>query len=167
MRISTRTRRQAGFSLVEVAVAAAIFSLGVGGMSLVLLMSMHGTHLPRSSTFAALHAHTLAETLRALPDADPLALDVSNGGVSCGLDAGCPVDEMAMALMESWQGQIERDIPTGRGLVCRDSTPFGARDTALPCDGSGPRVVTVHWTVPGPDGDAGAGGHFTLDLPAR
>jgi hypothetical protein len=25
----------------------------------------------------------------------------------------------------------------------------------------------VHWTAPGPDGDAGAGGHFTLDLPAR
>jgi len=152
---------QRGFSLVEVTVAAAIFALGLGSLSLLLLLAVHGTIAPRSSTLASLYAHSLIESLRLVPGVE--ATSVAAGeSTECGPAATCSPADMAGSIMESWQARIGNGIPTGRGLVCRDST---LDDRAAPvCDGSGQAIVRILWEEPDPGDGAGA---FALQIPAR
>jgi len=149
---------QRGFSLIEVAVAAAIFSLGLGSMSLLLVLAVHGTYAPRLETLAALHAHSLTEALRLVPGA--VASDAGETA-ACGPGEACPPTSMAEAIMESWQGQIERDLPTGRGLVCRDSAPDDASCETVTAD-----TVTVLWREADPESGNEALREFVLALPS-
>lgn len=147
-------RRQGGFGLLEVVVAAAIFSLGLGSMSLLLLLAVQGTLAPRSATFAALHARSFVEAMRLVPDG---ATAAGPAPASCTPAAACSPAEMAASITESWLAQVERDLPTGRGLVCRDS----ALDDACPGDGT----VAVTWRTTDPDSGAETGYTFALALP--
>jgi type IV pilus assembly protein PilV len=153
-----RRQGQRGFSLIEVAVAAAVFSLGLGSMSLLLVLAVHGTYAPRLETLAALHAHSLTEALRLVPGAG--AADAGEAA-ACGPGEVCPPTSMAEAIMESWQGQIERDLPTGRGLVCRDSAPDNAG-----CASANAHTVTVLWREVDPESGNEALRKFLLTLPS-
>ncbi|MEJ2401788.1 MAG: prepilin-type N-terminal cleavage/methylation domain-containing protein [Xanthomonadales bacterium] len=149
---------QKGFSLVEVAVAAAICSLGLGSMSLLLVLAVHGTHTPRAETLAALQARSLADALRLVPDGAVAPAGEAN---TCAPTVDCPPAAMAGSIMESWQARIVRDLPTGRGLVCRDSAP----DTE-PCADATPGAITVRWRDTEPDSGTETTGEFVLALPA-
>ena len=147
---------QRGFSLIEVAVAAAFFSLGVGGMSLLLVLAVHGTYAPRSATLAALYAHSLADALRLVPDGFAAGATAPE---DCAPGATCTPASMSASIMESWQGQIERDLPTGRGLVCRDSTPV---DTA--CAAVNAPAITIRWREADPESGNETTREFVLAL---
>jgi len=165
MRTAGRGNGQAGFSLVEVAVAAAVFSLGLGGLSLLLLLAVQGTITPRFETLAAVHSRSLAEAARLVPggvEALPLA---GAGPAECSAAAPCPPGAMAATIMESWQQRVEKDIPTGRGLVCRDSVPLSS--IAGECDGTPGESVSVHWDEADAEGDGTAARRFVIGLAPR
>lgn len=145
-------RYQEGFSLIEVVVAAAVFSLGIGGMSLLLVLAVHGTYAPRSATLAALHAHALADALRLVPDG---VVTGAADAEDCGPARACSPASMAASIMESWQAQLKRDLPTGGGLVCRDSTPDDPR-----CTESHGGAITVRWR----DADPESGNEITHEF---
>jgi prepilin-type N-terminal cleavage/methylation domain-containing protein len=146
-----------GFSLIEVVVAAAIFSLGLGSMSLLLVMAVHGTYAPRSETLAALHAQSLANALRLVPDR---GLGGAGEPGNCMAAEPCSPSSMAESFMESWQRQIQRDLPTGRGLVCQGSAPAEAT-----CTTSMANAVTVIWRSPDPESGDETSREFVLGLP--
>lgn len=141
--------RQGGFSLIELTVATAIYSMGLGSVSLMLLLAVHGTAGARLDTSAVLHVESLAEMIAMNPDAlghyvypaDALAGD-------CSADQPCSTDRMAVWNFMNWHDRVAADLPGGEGLLCRDSSPDDG-DTAYPaCDGGGGAVIKVFWETP-------------------
>ena len=161
----TLSGTQRGFGLVEVMVAAAILSLGLGSVALLLLLAVQGTVAPRSATLAALHARSMVEAMHLLPDAEPAGEASAGGAPDCSAGATCSPNAMILSVVESWQRQIGKDIPTGRGLVCRNSSPF---DDAVPgCDDTGVLAVRVEWRDSARDDGPDLRRQFVLGLPPR
>lgn len=144
---------QAGFSMLELSVATAIYSMGLGGLSLLMLSAIQGTADARHRTVAVTEASSLAETILMNPAAfghymEPLAAaddDCLSGGA-------CSGERLAASEMQRWQARLNRQLAQGSGLVCRDASPNDGDPTQPSCDGAGPVVVKVFWQEP-PNGD--------------
>lgn len=137
---------QSGFSLVELAVATTLFSMGLGSLSIMLLSAVHGTAEARHQTMASLQANSLAEMIAMSSDAYGHYINPGDSATEfCGGNA-CPGVDMASATLAEWQNRIRNDLPGGMGLVCRDNTPDDGDSVNPSCDGSGDLVIKVFWT---------------------
>ena len=136
---------QSGFSFVELSVATAVFSMGLGSLSLMMLSAIQGTAEARHQTVATTQATSLAEMIAMSSDAyghyvNPLA---STPGACSG--AFCDDAAMAAGNMAFWQAQLHDQLPGGGGLVCRDSTPDDGDLNEPACDGQGATVIKIFW----------------------
>ena len=135
-----------GFSLVELTVATAIYSMGLGSLSLMLLLAVQGTSEARLETTAAVQAESLAEMILMTSDAvGHYALPPGPGAASCNPTQGCPLEEMAAWQLDSWRGRLATELPGGKGLVCRDATPHDGNTEDPACSGEGGSVIKVFW----------------------
>lgn len=133
--------------MIELVVATAIFSMGLGSLSLLLLASVQGTAEARHRTVATTHAESLAEMIALQSDAyghdvfgpSAAAAAVCNGVV-------CQNPALAGDELESWREQLARELPGASGLVCRDRTPDDGNVYDPACDGGGALVTKVFWT---------------------
>jgi prepilin-type N-terminal cleavage/methylation domain-containing protein len=128
-----RNSRESGFSLIEVIIAAAIFSTGLGGLSLLLLTAVMGTAEASHQTIAS-------------PGAEP-----------CMVGDDCSSEQLAYADIDHWLGELARELPRGSGLVCRDSTPDDGHSADPACDGTGNLIVKVFWMELRHQGDEDGG----------
>jgi type IV pilus assembly protein PilV len=142
---------QSGFSLIELMIAAAIFSTGLGAFSLLLLLSIQGTVESGQQTVAVQHARYLAESVRLIPGAVP-AFENPTPQSDCPVGSSCTPGQMASSSFLRWQRRLARELPGGTGLICRDGTPEDGTASSPACDGGGQLVVKVFWTEPGQDG---------------
>jgi type IV pilus assembly protein PilV len=141
--------RQNGFSLIELSIAAAIFSLGLAGVSLMLLTAITGTAEAGHQTFATNSAGSLAELIALNTDAAPHYANPQGAEAGiCADSFDCSYAGMAAAEVNAWQRQLEAGLPNGHGLVCRDSTPDDGHSGDDACDGEGTLVVKVFWQEP-------------------
>jgi type IV pilus assembly protein PilV len=141
--------RQTGFSLLELSVATAIYSMGLGSLSLMLLLAVQGTTEARLVTTAAMQVSSLAEVI--LMDSDAAghyALPPGNNAPFCSLGQVCTPEEMTAWQLEHWRERLAADLPGGRGLVCRDLTPDDGDTDNAACDGEGGPVIKVFWQTP-------------------
>jgi type IV pilus assembly protein PilV len=144
-----QTRLQQGFSLIELTVATAIYSMGLGSLSLMMLLALHGTGGARLDTTAALHAASLAEMIAMSSDAvghylnegAPVAGDCTHA-------APCSIDGMAAVNLARWRDRLAADLPGGDGLLCLDGTPEDGAGNDPACDGGGGPVIKVFWEAP-------------------
>ena len=121
---------QDGFSLVELTVATAIYSMGLGSLSLMLLLAVQGTSEARLDTTAAAQAGSLAESILMTSDAaGHYALPPAAGAISCDHPRTCSVGEMATWQLDTWRRQLAAELPAGRGVVCQDATPADMHNT--------------------------------------
>jgi type IV pilus assembly protein PilV len=137
---------QSGFSMIELALATAVFSMGLGSLSMMMLVSVQGTAEARHRTVATTQAYSLAEMIAMQSDAyghyiDPLGA----GAFDCNEDF-CRSEALAAANMAAWKMQLSREVPGSYGLVCRDSTPNDGSASDPACDGNGALVIKVFWT---------------------
>ena len=123
---------QSGFSLVELSVAMAVFSMGLGSLSMMLLTAIYGTTEARHQTVATIQVSSLAEMIAMSSDA-------------YGHYIHPPDSDMAIGNINFWQTQLRNELPGGDGLVCRDSTPDDGNSGDPSCDGSGGVVIKVFW----------------------
>ena len=138
-----------GFSLIEVTVAAAIFSLGLAGLSLLLLTAVMGTAEAGHQTMASTKASSLAEMIAL--NFDGLSHYVNPmppGNIVCIENEDCSGKQMASMEFGTWRRELTDDLPGGSGLVCRDSTPDDGHSADAACDGAGGLVVKVFWMEP-------------------
>jgi len=138
--------RQSGFSLIEFTVASAIFSMGLAGVSLMLMTAITGTAEAGHQTIATSTASSLAELIALSTDAadhyvDPLPFQAN----ACLDHAECTEEQWAAHEMGLWQQALTTELPNGTGLVCRDSTPDDGHEGDEACDGNGSLVVKVFW----------------------
>ena len=146
MRIRTR-HRQGGFSLIELTVATAIYSMGLGSLSLMMLLAIQGTIDARFETTAAVQLTSLAEMILMNPAAmtQYRAASEAYDGPTCDLGHACSAEEMALWQLATWRRGLAAQLPEGRGLLCRDSTPDDGEAGAPACDGQGGDVIKLFW----------------------
>lgn len=137
-----------GFSLVEIVIALAIFSSGLGGLSLLLLLAIQETTASRFQTTAVNRAHAMAESILASPQAALGSLEPAQSRACLEGDV-CGPGVMVSASLHAWRQQLGEELPNGDGVACRDSTPEDGAPESPGCDGAGPVVVKVFWEEPG------------------
>ena len=149
-------QRQAGFSLIELSVAAAIYSMGLGSLSLMMMVAVQGTTQAGHEEVAILEADSLAEMILMNSGAvGHFMMEPGDDPPDCGGDLGCTPEQMAAWYLHEWQRELARALPAGTGLVCVDETPADGDPDDSACDGGGGPVVKVFWRTPdsgdGPD----------------
>ena len=166
MPIETR-HRQRGFSLVELTVATAIYSMGLGSLSLMLLLAVQGTTETRFETTATVQLSSLAEMILMNTGASThYALAREYTGPACDLGHACSAEEMAGWQIARWREGLAAQLPQGRGLVCRDGTPDDGDGPDPRCDGQGSDVIKVFWQPAITPGEAdGSPARQVLRLP--
>lgn len=147
-------RRQHGFTLAEVLVTLVIFAigmLGVAGMQITALTGMDGAQY---RSVATLKANEMAERVRANPAASYDRLTGADGKCrrthysdTHATVSDCKRDELAKDDIHDWNAELAARLPTGKGIVCYDSTPDDGTAAAPACDGIGAVLaVKVWWT---------------------
>ena len=139
---------QSGFSLVELSVAMAVFSMGLGSLSMMLLAAVHGTAEARHQTVATIQVSSLAEMISMSSDAYGHYINPSDSDKAACTDTFCDSKAMSANNMILWQAQLRNELPGGKGVVCRDSTPDDGDPGNPSCDGSGTVVIKVFWVEP-------------------
>lgn len=144
--------RHDGFSLIELTIALAIFSTGLGGLSLLLMLAVQESTVSQVRNAAVVQAASLAEAIRlnAAGGEEYLSRPVKN---DCLDGLVCDPAQMASAALFDWQQRLSQRIPGAVGLVCLDSTPLDGRPDETACDGAGGMVIKVLWQEPGGNGE--------------
>lgn len=138
-------KSQSGFSLIELSVATAIFSMGLGSLSLMMITSIQGTAEARHRTEATTQAASLAEMIAMNSDAIGHYINpVDSDRAACN-DVYCDNAGMAAGNIAFWRDQLSHELPGGSGLVCRDSSPEDGTLDDPACDGTGAVVVKIFW----------------------
>lgn len=137
----------AGFSLLEVLVAATVFSLGLAGLAALLLTNIVTSANARHAGTAAVAAANLAEQIHLNPLAINSYINPSKY-VSrlCMGAAHCTPEQQADYDFKLWKLELADNIRNASGLVCRDSTPEDGSYGNDLCDGTGPLVIKVFWS---------------------
>ena len=154
---------QTGFSLVEVLVAAAIFSMGLGGLSVMMLTSVHGTIEAQNQMTASMQAASLAELILLNPTSlGHYMSPPEEVNEDCFAPEGCSSAAWAAGNLERWHIELEQSLARSNGVVCRDATPLDGHGNEPSCDGSGRAVVKVFWTEPHHHDDSDGGFRRTV-----
>ena len=148
---------ESGFSLIEVIIAAAIFSTGLGGLSLLLLTAVMGTAEAGHQTIASTRASSLAEMIAMNSAASGHYINPQHQAGPCMVGDECSSGQLASADMNHWLEELARELPMGSGLVCRDSTPDDGHFANPACDGTGNLIVKVFWMEARHQGDEDGG----------
>lgn len=149
-----RSSRAKGFSLIEVVIAIAVFSTGLGGLSLLLMLAIQETAASHWHSVAASRAQALGEVLQTV-GSEALPTPAS-GSDPCLLGDVCSPGDMASTALLEWQRDVAESLPDGAGFLCLDTTPEDGDASGPDCDGAGERVVKVFWTEPATAGRAGS-----------
>jgi len=153
----SRFRREGGFSLLELSVATAIYSMGLGSLSLMMLLAVQGTTEARFETTAAVQLSSLAEMILMTSDAaGHYAFSPAPGGTVCDRGNACSTEEMAVWQLETWRGRLAAELPGGSGLVCRDRTVDDGNTGDPACDGEGSDVIKIFWQPQANQDDPGS-----------
>lgn len=134
-----------GFSLIEMLVATAVFSFGMGGMAALMLASAGGMVEAEHHSVANLSAAAMAATVQLSPAALDHPVNPPESVPLCFEGDACTAEEWLGSRYHFWRLELERRLPGGAGVVCRDSTPMDGDAAAPACDGNGPAVTKVFW----------------------
>lgn len=138
--------RHSGFSLIEVLVAATVFSLGLAGFAALLLSNLIGSAQARYEGIASMTAASLAEQIRLNPKATERYLQppeyIEKMCIGQNL---CTPQQQADYDFRFWQIELSERLNNARGVVCRDGTPDDGEAGNIECDGTGPLVIKIFW----------------------
>lgn len=156
-RLAMRTvRRQSGFTLVEVLVAALLLSIGLVGLAGLQAASLANNQSSFMRSQVTALAYDLADRMRANVAgsiANSYAPANSALTAACTTTAGCSNQQMAQNDIAEWNAAISSYLPMGQGWVCIDSTPNDGSSAANPqCDGAGTQFTIKIWWDDNRDG---------------
>lgn len=141
---------QVGFTLLEVLVAIVIFSVGMLAMLGLLTNSLIFTGSAGHRSVASELSYAMAEYVRGNPKLlasynDPASSAITAG---CFTAAGCAPDRLVQSEYGNWQQRIAETLPSGKGMICRDSSPLDGDSDDWLCDNASnaPFVVKICWS---------------------
>jgi type IV pilus assembly protein PilV len=145
--------KQQGFTLVEILVTIVIFAFGMLGVAGLQLVSLTGMDTAQFRSVATLKASDMAERIRANSGASYVG--VTGNVADCrasyynkvvGTPTACVANTLAADEIADWELELSKRLPSGKGIICNDSTPNDGTPAATACDGAGPVTVKVWWT---------------------
>lgn len=139
-------RQAAGYALLEALVAVIVAAVGFIGAARMQTFGMQLSSSAQWRQKAQLLGYQMTDRIRANQlGADANAYDsLTTGGTNCLLaTTGCATPaQAAVADYQEWAADVAAQLPAGRGVVCKDSTPEDGTAAAPACDGLG-RVIAV------------------------
>lgn len=140
--------------MLEVLIAVLVLSIGLLGLAGLQAASLRNNYSSYLRSQATLLAYGMSDRMRAnmagvtagnyvmTSTATPAAVSGCSG-------SGCASNQMAQNDEYEWETTLNAELPTGKGIVCLDSTPDDGTPTAPACDppGSGSiYAIKVWWT---------------------
>ena len=112
-----RVGNNSGFSLIEVLVAATVFSVGLAGLAALLLVSITGAADARREGFVTMAAASLAEQIRLNPIALNQYLNPPDtvSRICMGADR-CSPQQQANYDFRLWQIELADAVKSARGV---------------------------------------------------
>lgn len=149
-------KRQTGFTLVEVLVAALLLSIGLVGLAGLQAASLANNQSSFMRSQVTALAYDLADRMRSnIVGANAGAYDPTNPLLvaACVSNVGCTPVQLAQNDIAEWNAAITTYLPMGQGWVCIDSTPNDGTNAANPqCDGIGTQQTVKIWWDDNRDG---------------
>ncbi len=154
------TRRQGGFTLLEILIAIVIFSIGLLGIAGLQVAGMRFTHGAQLRSVAVAQAESMADLMRAnefgvqegyynIQGDMPTTASPDCGTVVCDSAQRATYDLVAWN-HETASAPLQANeivLPNGVGHVCRDSTPNDGDSGDWACDDSGDTyAIKIEWT---------------------
>ena len=156
------SRRESGFTLIEVMVALIVLVLGVLGAAAMTLTAIRDSKQSGLRSTATALAYEVSDLMRANPPrylkVSPFTLTVDTesvftggnpgGGVATCWTTGCSMIDMATNDLSEWYRKLTgpNGLPNGAAVICRDATKLA--DAFYPaCDNAptSPLVVKLRW----------------------
>jgi len=125
---SKRYAAASGLTLLEVLIAILVLSFGMLGMLGLLMSSLKLTNSSNYRNVATLESQAMADLMRA--NARNLTLynnPTNTANSSCFTSSGCTSSQTRVQTEYSlWLSRLSSMLPSGSGMICRDSTPTGS-----------------------------------------
>ena len=147
------SRRQSGFTLIEVLVTLVIFAFGMLGVAGLQMISLTNMDSAQFRSIASLKAGEMAERMRA--NAGTSYEGVAGADNECRAahyadrhanPVKCTPETLAADDLADWNAELAGRLPKGGGIVCADSTPDDGTAAVPACDGVGPVIaIKVFW----------------------
>ena len=165
LRRSSLSQKNQGFALVEILVSLVIFAIGMLGTAGLQLATLRSNQFTAQAAVATQLVRDYEEIVQMVPSA---TLSASEGSTSfSALDTNvtststitdcktvtCTSTQLTDYMLNEWKNQVTTNLPAGRAVVCRDSTP---KDTSgsgeglyrWACDGQGDMLmIKVGWAA--------------------
>jgi type IV pilus assembly protein PilV len=126
---------QRGFTLIEVLVAVVILAIGLLGLAGLQATGLRSNHSAYLRSQASLQAYDIIDR-------------ITPTGKNCVGAVQCSPADMADYDLSQWNAANINVMPSGAGVVCRDSTPEDGNSSASPdCDdvAGAPYAVKLWW----------------------
>ena len=160
-------QKNAGFSMIEVLVSIVILAIGILGAAGLQLASLRSNQFTMQSSIATQLARDYEEITQMLRAANISTSEGTNAFsavdtntpsstpvTDCkGTSVTCTPDELTAYMLKDWRKRVENDLPGGRAVVCRDSTPKDTSGTGTglyhwSCDNAGDMLmIKIGWAA--------------------
>jgi type IV pilus assembly protein PilV len=137
-----------GFSLVELLVAVLVLAVGLTGLAGLQIAGIRGNQTAYHRSLATQLAYDIADRMRSNPVAvtGKLYVTVTPGSDNAQCEnATCTPAQMAAYDLKRWNDDLATRLPSGKGIVCLDSTPEIGSSSSAACDGLGNAYAVKIW----------------------
>lgn len=143
-------RKHSGFTMIEVLIALIVLSVGLLGLAGLQSAGLRFNQSAAMRSQATQLAYDMADRMRSNVVASDAGDYLGAAGLtaSCHTTTGCTPAEMAADDLAQWNQAIQRYLPGGAGLICRDATPNDGTGPGAPaCDGNAtsPLSIKLWW----------------------
>ena len=140
--IDSRTRRQAGFSLLEVLITVAVLAIGLLGLARLQATGLMNNESAYQVSQATVLAYDLADRMRTNTEAidkyltSHMTLEVATAAgerEGCVSTSGCTVSQMAQNDLREWYLALQEVLPSPTGLITTG--------------GTGTFTISINWDI--------------------
>lgn len=138
--------------MLEVLIAVLVLSIGLLGLAGLQAASLRNNYSSYLRSQATLLAYGMSDRMRAnMAGVTAGNYNVASTAIPSAVSAcsgsGCAPANMAQNDINEWENTLNSELPTGKGIVCLDSTPDDGTSTTPACDGLGTiYAIKVWWT---------------------
>jgi type IV pilus assembly protein PilV len=140
--------KMTGFSLVELLVAVLILAIGLTGLAALQIAGIRGNQTAYYRSVATQLAYDIADRMRS----NPVGVTglFYNSGTSGSDNTQCETStctpaQLAGYDLRRWNDELAARLPSGKGIVCLDSTPEIGSSSSAVCDGAGKAYAVKIW----------------------
>lgn len=137
-----------GFAMLEVLISVLVLSFGLLGLAGLQAYGLKNNHSAYLRSLATQQAYDIADRMRA----NRQGVDNGKFNLATGIPtdpgciaSGCSANNLADYDLNQWNTANAALLPSGIGVICKDSTPSDGTSAAPACDGVGNLFAIKLW----------------------